>query len=182
MPHLNLGVGQHDVTGSGFIIRVDGPEPRAVVHEHKKLHVLLQFGGHVERHEHAWAAALHEITEESGYAPDQLKVLQPKERLQSSADATVLPVPAIFITHQFDNPAHGKEHHHDDLGFAFVVDSAPQDKPQAGESTNIQLLTRQQLIDLPTGRIPGDVRNTFLFIMDHCLTGWEALPTSAFTD
>jgi hypothetical protein len=120
------------------------------------------------------------LTEESGYELDQLKVLQPRQRMQAQSGATVLPVPVSFITHQFDNPLHQKEHHHDDLGFALVTPEPPRQKPQAGESTVIRYLTKKDLLATPESRLPGDVRQTFIFIMDYCLKHWESLDINDF--
>jgi len=45
----------------------EGAEPRIILHKHRKLNKLLQFGGHVELDETPWQAVLREIAEESGY-------------------------------------------------------------------------------------------------------------------
>lgn len=55
----------------------EGDEPRIILHKHRKLKMLLQFGGHVELDETPWQAVLREIAEESGYDKNQLKLLQP---------------------------------------------------------------------------------------------------------
>lgn len=176
MAHLHTRAGQYDFTASAFIVRTDGSEPRAVLHMHKKLGRYLQFGGHVEHHEDPWQAVLHEIVEESGYHLDQLKILQPPERMKTAGTVTLHPVPVSLISHPFEDI----DHHHSDIGYAFTASGAPKGKPQAGESTKLIYLNRQQLQDLPDTQIPANVRDTFLFVMTNCLRSWESLPLNTF--
>mgnify|MGYP001683399595 FL=1 len=78
MPHIHNKPGQHDICVSGYIVKItEGDEPRIILHKHRKLKMLLQFGGHVELDETPWQAVLREIAEESGYDKNQLKLLQP---------------------------------------------------------------------------------------------------------
>lgn len=67
MPHIHTEPGQHDLTVSAYIVRMDLPEPAIILHKHRKLNKWLQFGGHVEPHENPWQAVQREIREESGY-------------------------------------------------------------------------------------------------------------------
>ena len=49
MPHIHNQPGQHDICVSGYIVKItEGAEPRIILHKHRKLNKLLQFGGHVE--------------------------------------------------------------------------------------------------------------------------------------
>jgi 8-oxo-dGTP diphosphatase len=66
MAHIHTKPGQHDFTASAFIIRIDTPKPKVLLHMHKKLGVLLQPGGHIELNENPWQAVHHEIEEETG--------------------------------------------------------------------------------------------------------------------
>lgn len=84
MAHIHTNPGEHDLTASAFIVRDDFEEPRLLLHMHKKLHILLQPGGHVELNENPWQAIEHELREETGYTFDELEVLQPKDRLRFS--------------------------------------------------------------------------------------------------
>src|SRR3954466_7704978 len=63
MPHIHHEPGQHDFTTSAFIVRTDRSEPQAVLHEHRKIGKLLQFGGHIELTESPWQALLREVRE-----------------------------------------------------------------------------------------------------------------------
>lgn len=50
MPHTVTEPGGHCPTVSAWVVRTDlGPEPRVLVHRHKRYDLLLQPGGHVER-------------------------------------------------------------------------------------------------------------------------------------
>ncbi len=178
MSHIHNKPGQHDQTASAFIIRTDGPEPRAILHIHKKLNKHLQFGGHVELDETPWQAIAHELREEAGYNLDQLYVLQPKERLKDAGDATLHPQPLTVNTHAFGN---GLNHYHTDLGFAFVTDQDPQHEPGEGESTDVRLLTAAELRAIPQDGIPENVRRSFLFALEVCLAHWERVPATHFT-
>src|SRR5437879_1527745 len=101
MPHIHTKPGQHDHTASAYIVRIDGKEPKILLHKHKKSGKYQQFGGHIELDETPWQAVLHEIKEESGYDAKQLMLLQPKERLKSLGDADQHPVPVCHNTHTF---------------------------------------------------------------------------------
>ena len=67
MPHIHTLPGEHDATASAYIVRTDLGEPAIMLHRHKKLDTMLQFGGHVELHENPLEAIAHELREESGY-------------------------------------------------------------------------------------------------------------------
>ena len=82
MPHIHTAPVEHVFTASAYIIRLDQKEPMLLLHKHKKLHVFLQFGGHIEPHETPWEAITHELLEESGYELGQLELLQPTSRIK----------------------------------------------------------------------------------------------------
>lgn len=65
MSHIHPGHGQHDICVSAYIVLL-GDESKMLLHKHRKLGTLLQFGGHVELDETPWQAVLREIMEESG--------------------------------------------------------------------------------------------------------------------
>lgn len=101
MPHIHTEPGQHDQTASAFIIRTDTPEPAVLFHMHKKVHILLQPGGHIELHETPWQAVLHEIHEETGYELSQLTILQPQQRIRTLSGAVNHPMLINQNTHLF---------------------------------------------------------------------------------
>ena len=175
MPHIHTEPGQHDFTASAFIIRTDGDEPRAMVHMHKKLAKYMQFGGHVELDETPWQTMAHEAKEETGYDFTQLTLLQPKDRIQQQVDAILHPSPVCMNTHAFPG-----EHNHTDIGYAFVTDQEPTSKPGDGESQDIILLTKAEILAMPDNKMSPNVRDTFIYIMDTCLKSWEKVPVDSY--
>ncbi|RTK95039.1 NUDIX domain-containing protein [Candidatus Saccharibacteria bacterium] len=172
MPHINTGPGEHDLTASAFIIRTDTPEPTAMVHQHKLLPLKLQFGGHVEKTESPWQAIGHELSEETGYTLEELMILQPHDRIRSTATTTILPYPVMMQTHQFGYI----DHYHNDVDYAFVATAPPTQTPGDGESTDFVLLTATEIEGLDDTQMPENVRLAFLFIMEVCLEKWEHVP------
>ncbi len=157
MSHIHTEKGQHDHTIGAYIIREDGDEPRLIMHMHKKLNVLLAFGGHIELKETPWQAVIREAREESGYDIDQLLLLQPKERIKKlsgtvsdpSIDmerwtgSVLHPYPVVIDTHVI-KPGH----FHTNDTFAFVTDQEPKHNVDEGESTDIRLLSRSEVAKL----------------------------------
>jgi 8-oxo-dGTP pyrophosphatase MutT (NUDIX family) len=178
MAHIHTGVGDHDLTASAFIIRTDFDEPKIMLHMHRKLHRYMQFGGHVELHENPWQAVKHEVQEESGYEISQLKLLQPIERIKSLKAAALHPQPICINTHVFNNKLEFKDnsHFHMDIEYAFVTDQEPRHPIGEGESQELALFSREQLLALSTDSIDEDTRTIILFIFDTCLLGWEQVP------
>jgi 8-oxo-dGTP pyrophosphatase MutT (NUDIX family) len=144
---------------------------------HKKLGVLLQPGGHIELTENPWQAVLHEVIEETGYAPNQLKVLQPKLRLKKLVTAVMHPQPITHNTHNFD-PA--GEHRHTDIAYAFVTAGQPLGSPQAGESELLKWVDLQELRLLDDSEIYENVRRIGEFALSEILPNWEPIDLSEF--
>ena len=170
MPHLRTRPGDHDATVSFFIVRTDGPEARLTYHLHLKAQKLMMFGGHIERDETPWAAVLRELVEESGYHPSQVRVLQPRVRMRQVTDAAAHPVPVMSSTACTSaEPAH----FHTDLLYALVTDEEPVGAPDAGESTDIGVVTRSELDRIPDEDIVEMWREAGRFILDEILDAWE---------
>jgi hypothetical protein len=176
MAHIHTQPGQHDFTTSAYIIRLDTPEPSLVMHRHRILHQLLQFGGHVELNENPWASVMHEIREESGYDMSQLEILQPDDRLKTTTGAILHPVPITVLTFQFADT----DHYHTDIPYAFITREEPANKPAEGESTEFRLVTADELVDLPKGDVPENVRDIGLYILRERLSSWTPIPPSTF--
>lgn len=172
MAHIHTEPGQHDHTVSAYIVRLDGPVPRAVVHHHKKLRRYLQFGGHIELDEGPWQAVSHEILEESGFDMDQLALLQPPLRLESLPGTDLHPVPVCYNTHRIAN-----DHFHTDVGWAFVAREAPRHRVGNDESADIRLVTRAELLDPAFAELDQSAREVFRFVLDVCLDSWEHTST-----
>lgn len=169
MPHIHTGPGQHDITASAYIIRLDGPEPRLMLHMHKKLHVLLQFGGHVELNETPWQAVTHEVGEESGYDMHQLTLLQPKLRIRNLSGTELHPQPVYIQTHKFP----GLDHYHTDIGYVFTTYQEPRFAVEGEESREFVFLTLKELRESSDDTIIPNVRETGIFVLYECIKEWE---------
>lgn len=178
MPHIHTDPGQYDHTASAFLFRTDLTEPKVMLHLHKKYGCFMQFGGHIELNESPWQAISHELREESGYDVAQVSVLQPPVRIRkfsSPAHTTLHPQPVSHATH-----AVGTDHFHTDSVYALTTTEEPQQAPESGESTHIQLFTRSELTALPSEKIYDNVRETALYIFDELLPQWEAVSSAEF--
>lgn len=172
MPHLHTRPGDHDATVSFFVVRTDGPEPRLSYHLHRRARKLMMFGGHVEHDETPWAAVRRELVEESGYQPEQVRLLQPPVRMRRLTDAAAHPVPVLSSTAcTSPDPAH----FHTDLLYALVTAEEPAGAPGDGESTDIRLLTRDQLDAVADDQIVEMWREAGRFILDEILPAWESV-------
>lgn len=176
MPHLNTNPGEHDHTASVFLFRVGGDEPRVVLHWHRKLHSYMQFGGHIELLEHPMQTIAHELREESGYTPEQIAILQPTGYPAKLSDSTIHPQPTLYSTHKVGD----LNHFHTDITYAAVTNESPLHTPHDGESTDIQLFARQQLIDLSAEKIMENVREIVLYMFDYSLPNWQPTPLKKY--
>lgn len=172
MGHIHTGPGEHDPTASAYIVRLDTDEPRLTLHTHKFLNILLQPGGHIELNETPWQAVLHEILEETGYEPKQLKLLQPKDRLKTLTGADLHPYPVAVLTHEFP----GIDHFHTDTAWAFISHEPPNKEISENESPSLQFMTLDEIKAIPSGAIPENVREIGIFVLENCLTNWERVP------
>ncbi len=179
MPHLHTKPGQHDLTVSAFIIRTDFDQPKIMLHRHRKLNKLLQFGGHVEHNENPWAAIAHELREESGYELSQLQLLQSVDRLKELPNVNLHPQPVCVNTHPIDANDLQGAHFHIDMSYAFVAGEEPRHQPDAGESIDIRLLTREDLDNLSEQEIWPDTALICKYIFDTCLPKWDRTATRA---
>lgn len=178
MPHIHTGPGEHDQTISAFIVRTDlGDEPKLMLHRHKKLGKLLQFGGHVELKENPWQAITHELLEESGYEISQLEVLQPTERIKKLHDEVLHPVPVCYNTHAFDAE---RNHYHTDVVLALVTGQPPKNNIDEGESEEFVHFTRQEFAALSRDEIYENIQAIGLFVLDTCVPKWDRVPSAEF--
>jgi 8-oxo-dGTP pyrophosphatase MutT (NUDIX family) len=180
MPHLHNQPGQHDLTASAFIARTGGPEPAILLHFHRKSGFMMQFGGHIELDENPWQGLIREIREESGYEPRQYSVLQPRGSFIGDFETSARhPLPMYFNTHlNAQSARQGEEHYHSDLTYTVVTAENPAHKISDGESADIQALTAAELRALPQSRIFDQTRANALFILEHLIADWEAVPAT----
>lgn len=178
MPHIHTQPGQHDLTVSTFIVRTDTPEPTLLLHMHKKLGKLLQFGGHSELHETPWQAMIHELREESGYDPDQLLLVQPKTRIKRLTGVAMHPLPFVFHTVRFSPDL---DHYHSDLAYLALASEPPRNQVAEKESSDIRLLTLKEILVLPESEIFQNVRETCIFVLEHAIDKeWDLVPATEF--
>lgn len=177
MPHINTGPGEIDETASGFILHMKGNEPTVLLHEHKKMHTLMQPGGHREIRDTPWQTVLKEILEETGFTADQLTVMQPRQRLRHLTGPVLHPLPFCENTHNFP----GLDHRHSDHVYALAADSpTPKQAPGSGESQEFLWVTDAQLQALPSDRIHEDIREMAYYALTVIATEWEQVPLSEF--
>jgi 8-oxo-dGTP pyrophosphatase MutT (NUDIX family) len=161
VPHIHTDDNQHDLTVTAYIVRTDTPEPQALLHMHKKLHVLLPVGGHVELLETPWQAVAHELEEEAGYRLKQLQILQPKSRIESISKTVHHPNPLSMNTHSIPN-----NHFHTDIEYAFVTTSDPELSIGEGESVDIRWLTQLELDSLDSSLVFDSTKEVYnLYLM-----------------
>lgn len=181
MPHIHTNAGDHDHTASAYIIRVDekGENPRMVLHRHKKLNVYLQFGGHIEIQETPWQALVHELREETGYDISQLKIVQPINTITSLTNAVAHPTPICHNTHAFDDQA---SHFHSDIGYLLVTSEEPTHEPDDGESSDILLLSQEEILKLSENEVFANIKEIALFCFSVLKenSGWTLVDTSLF--
>lgn len=176
MPHIHNEPGQHDMTVSGYIVCVDGNEPRCLVHMHKKIGKLMQIGGHIELNETPWAAIAHELEEESGYQLSELQVVQYTADRVIDASNVSHPTPFLMNTHNV-----GNEHYHSDLCFGFVARGLPMQNMANGESADLRWLTLGELREAAkNGEALQDVSNMYTFLIEHLGT-YVNVPATDFS-
>ena len=175
MAHIHNEPGQHDYTVGAYVIRLDQEEPKVLLHLHKKMQMLLPIGGHIELDETPWQAVLREVEEESGYSAEQLKVLQPKQRITSLSDIIVHPQPVVVSDQDVSS-----DHFHTDLGYAFVVQGDPSGVIGEGESDELRWLTKSELDKLMVAEIFPNTREIYDFILTDCLANWDTVLTNQY--
>lgn len=175
MPHIHTENNQHDLTVTAYIVRVDTPEPKVLLHMHRKLHKLLVVGGHVELDENPWQAIAHELAEESGYELNQLQVLQPQSRIKKMTKVAQHPYPISMNTHDIPH-----NHFHTDIQYAFVASGNPSLGIADGESADLRWLTRSELNNLPSDLIFENTKEVYNFVLDQALATWERVNVKEF--
>jgi 8-oxo-dGTP diphosphatase len=176
MAHIHTQPGQYDFTVSAFVVRVDMAEPVLILHKHKILGNLLQFGGHIEIDTTPWQSIEDELRAESGYSLDQLKILQPKRRIKNLPGVILQPRDVVTIAHAFS-----EDHNHIDIEYAFVADGPPVSSVSEGESETIKTFTAEQLKALSNDETRPNIRKVGAYIFEECLTQWERVDTSEFS-
>jgi 8-oxo-dGTP pyrophosphatase MutT (NUDIX family) len=162
MAHIHTGEKEIDLTASAFIVRKFPDEQwRILLHRHKKLGKLLQFGGHVELDETPWEAIAHELKEESGYDIASLELfLSPP--LIGLTNCVEQPAPFSVNTHLFSPDGN---HRHTDLSYAFIANDDPRQLPAEGEAQEFSWLNDAEVEELPEAEIFSNVRQLARFVL-----------------
>lgn len=175
MPHIHTEPNQHDLTVTAYILRLDSSEPKALLHMHKKLNILLPVGGHVELDESPWQAISHELSEESGYQLSQLRVLQPRSRINKMTKVVQHPYPLSMNTHDIPGG-----HYHTDIEYGFVTTEEPSLNVEENESADLRWVTRTELDELKPDSIFDNTREVYEFVFDEALDSWEQVSVDYF--
>lgn len=175
MPHLHTESGQHDLTVTAFVVRMDESEPTVLLHMHRTHKRLMPVGGHVELSETPWQAVGHELSEESGYTLADLHILQPPDRMEKLRGANLHPYPVVVNTH-----VAADKHYHTDLSYAFVATHKPQRPVAANESKDLRWLTRQELDRLVEPTIFLNTQDTYRYVLDVCLVNWQLVEPAVY--
>lgn len=171
MPHIHTEPGQHDMTVSAYIVRRSkNGEWLCLVHMHKKVHKLMQIGGHIELHETPWQAVTHELQEESGYTLPELLVAQYTADVVEDDTNVTHPVPFSTNTHLVKLSAEqgGYDHYHSDLCYGFVAKDVPQSGVKGNESKDLRWLSIAELEKHgKAGEALMDVFRIYKFLLAH---------------
>ena len=176
MPHIHTNPGEHDMTVSAYIVRMQDDIPMVLVHMHRKFHKLMQCGGHIELNESPWASIAHELTEETGYSLAELSVLQPNLKPIQLDSAIVHPLPVSMNTHRVNG-----DHLHSDLVYAFVAGAVQQHLPAEGESEDLRWLSLDELrTEVSNGNALEDVFAIYEAIVTNYLEAYEWVPATDY--
>lgn len=135
--------GDKHLTASVYIFSTESP-PRVLLVHHKKMGRWVQPGGHVERDENPYEAAVREAREETGI--DVAPFLPAPEILNDGNKK--LPVPNFLS--EYDIPAYGAEPAHKHVDVIYVA-RVPFQEPAlaAAEHTAVRWFTRAELAVVP---------------------------------
>lgn len=177
MPHIHTAPGQHDFTASAYIVRELDGGWKCLVHYHKKLHKLMQVGGHIELDETPWQSLRHELLEEAGYKIETLSVLQPNNDSFGSKASIAHPVPVGLNTHCFS-----QDHYHTDLAYAFVAEAGPSEKLADGESDDLRWVGIGELQQFAeSGEALSDIAEIYTKIVSEYLPTYIRKPATDFS-
>ena len=139
MPHpFSEDAAPTHVTASAIVLGPDG----VLLHFHKRLHLWLQPGGHIEKNEAPWDAAQREVWEETG-----LRAMVPDD-----APHVVRARGAVF--HVDVHPAGA--HTHLDLRYLLVASGTPA--PPPGESPLVRWFSWDEAFAIADAGLIGALR------------------------
>jgi len=143
MPHIHDLI---DFTVEAFIVH----EGKVLLVHHKGLAKWLPVGGHIELDEDPEQALFREITEETGFAPEDIEVVSEKFPL-TEPNIKSLYIPAFLNIHPIS-----QTHRH--VGLGYIVKAHTDRLTLAdGEHNEIRYFTPEELSD-PQFAVPPDVQ------------------------
>lgn len=164
------------MTVSAYIIHDDDGEWKCLVHMHKKIDKLMQIGGHIELTQTPWQALAAELSEETGYRLDDLKLLQPSAALTSVTDAVVHPVPFLENTHDV-----GGGHYHSDRCYAFIATDFVKSNAAKGESADLRWLSLGELeLEGANGTALQDTTDIYRYLLEN-MDSYNLVDPTAFS-
>jgi 8-oxo-dGTP pyrophosphatase MutT (NUDIX family) len=90
-----------------YIVAKINNKPKILLHQHKKLHIWLGIGGHVEQNENPYEAAIREVKEETGL---EINITNTKKCPVFSSGVTEIILPFMtleeYIPRYQNKPAH----------------------------------------------------------------------------
>lgn len=134
-------------------------ENKVLLHKHKKLHIWLPPGGHIELHEDPNEAALREAKEETGL--DVELVGEATHYDSSPYMSRDLIAPRFLNRHFFDAT---QTHEHVDC--AFFARSKSSDARHEIEGGEIKWFTKEEVVENAVGMVP-DVRRHALVALEE---------------
>lgn len=176
MSHIHTGENQYDFTTTLYVVRLTKDVPLALLHFHRKQHILLPVGGHVEVNETPWKAVAHELREESGYDLMQMSVLQPSPRIKQLTGVILHPSPLSMNSHNITN-----DHFHTDLSYAFTTEELPKYSIGDNESDDLRWVTLDEIHSLKSNEIYDNIREVYTFIITTALHEWDRIPAAHFS-
>ncbi|MBI4600250.1 NUDIX domain-containing protein [Candidatus Uhrbacteria bacterium] len=127
---------------------------KVLLHLHKKLHVWLAVGGHIDRDELPETAALREIAEESGLS---VTLYNPDKKIDMD-DARQLSRPMHILLEDINQ-------FHQHIDFIYYAKSDTDElSPQDGETTHLKWFTADEIKQLDGA--PGNVKALSLEAID----------------
>lgn len=115
-------------TATVYIISKIEGEIKILLHKHKKLNMWLGIGGHVEKDEDPFEAAMREVIEETGL---EVEIISMDKKLFESKGVTQL-IPPVLILEE-DIPASKKEKGHKHIDFIYFAGTKNPQKVKMNE-------------------------------------------------
>ena len=176
MAHIHTEPNQHDITVSAYIVLYDDNEWKCLVHFHRKIHKLMQIGGHIELDETPWQSIIHELRDETGFMVDDVEVLQHVNDRLIEKEGITHPTPFSASTYFV-----GNNHYHSDFAYGFIAKQQPSHVPAEDESDDLRWVTLTELRHLvDSSEALEDVYRIYAFLLKH-LESYARVPAEDYS-